>query len=128
MNGGSSKSTPRSKRLEASERRLYACAVRRTVERFLEQEPNADKEKGWEEEYRQRLFDWAAEKARPEFQPATWDAFWLTAVDSVSVKEVAAQLGISIGAIYIARSRVIARLRELVETVADDAIEVPKLE
>jgi RNA polymerase sigma-70 factor (ECF subfamily) len=50
----------------------------------------------------------------------------LTAIESVSVKEVAEKLGISIGAVYIARSRVLARLRELIETVADDDIETPK--
>lgn len=98
-----------------------------TIERFLDQEPGADEQARWEEDYRQRLFDWAAEKARPEFQPATWDAFWRTAVESVSVKEVADQLGISIGAVYIARSRVIARLRELIESVADDAMKTPEL-
>lgn len=93
-----------------------------TIERMLDQEPNSDEQARWEEDYRQRLFDWAAEKARVEFQPATWDAFWKTAVDSVSVKEVAGQLGISVGAVYIARSRVIARLRELIETVTDEPV------
>lgn len=93
-----------------------------TLERFLDGEPNSAEQTRWEEDYRQRLFDWAAEMARPEFQPATWDAFWLTAVDSVSVKEVAGQLGISVGAVYIARSRVIARLRELIETVTDEPV------
>ena len=94
-----------------------------TLERFLDQEPCADEQARWEEEYRQRLFNWAAEKARPEFQPATWDAFWLTAVETLSVKEVSRQVGISIGAVYIARSRVTARLRELIETATDEPIE-----
>ncbi len=93
------------------------------IERFVDGEPGADERARWEEDYRQRLFDWAAEKARPEFQAATWEAFWLTAVKSVSVKEVAGQLGISVGAIYIARSRVIARLRELIESASDEPFE-----
>lgn len=93
-----------------------------TIERLLDGEPNATEQTRWEEDYRQRLFDWAVEKARPEFRPATWDAFWFTAVDSNSVKEVAGQLGISVGAVYIARSRVIARLRELIETVTDEPV------
>lgn len=95
-----------------------------TLQRFLDQEPGTDEQARWEEDYRQRIFDWAAEKARPEFQPATWDAFWLTAVNSVSVKEVAGQLGISTGAVYIARSRVIARLRELIETTSAEPVGV----
>lgn len=106
----------------ARQQRAPQPASETTIERMLDQEPNADEQARWEEDYRQRLFDWAAEKARPEFQPATWDAFRLTAVDAVSVKEVAGQLGISIGAVYIARSRVIARLRELIETVTDEPI------
>src|SRR5262245_38664286 len=110
----------------ARERRAPQPASETAIERFLDQEPGADEQARWEEDYRQRLFDWAAEKARPEFQSATWDAFWLTAVESVSVKEVARKLGISIAAVYIARSRVMARLRELVEAVTDEPIEALK--
>jgi RNA polymerase sigma-70 factor (ECF subfamily) len=93
-----------------------------TFERYVDREPDSAEQARWEDEYRQRLFDWAADKAQAEFQPATWRAFWLTAVDSLSVKETAARLGISVGAVYIARSRVIARLRELIETVADELV------
>lgn len=107
----------------AKQQRAPQSASETTIERMLDGEPTADEQARWDQDYRQRLFDWAAEKVRPEFQPATWDAFWLTAVDSVSVKEVAGQLGISTGAVYIARSRVIARMRELIETVTDELIE-----
>lgn len=119
--------------LQTTRHRLHKFFARRhrspqpasetAIERFVDGEPGADERARWEEDYRQRLFDWAAEKARPEFQAATWDAFRRTAVDSVSVKEVAAQLGISVGAVYIARSRVIARLRELIETATDEPFE-----
>jgi RNA polymerase sigma factor (sigma-70 family) len=122
--------------LQTTRHRLYKFFARRqrapqsasetAIERFLDQAPGTDEQARWEEDYRQRLFDWAAEKARPEFQPATWEAFWLTAVESVSVKEVANRVGISIGAVYIARSRVTARLRELVETVTDEPMEMQK--
>ncbi len=94
-----------------------------TIERLVDGEGGPDEQARWEEEYRQRLFDWAAEKARPEFQAATWEAFWLTAVESDPVKGVAGKLGISVGAVYIARSRVIARLRELIEMVADEPLD-----
>jgi RNA polymerase sigma factor (sigma-70 family) len=107
----------------AKQRRAPQTASETTIERFLDQVPGADEQARWEEDYRQRLFDWAAEKVQPEFQPATWDAFRLTAIESVSVKEAGEKLGISIGAVYIARSRVLARLRELIETVADEPVE-----
>ncbi len=106
----------------ARQQRVPQAASETTIERMLDGEPGGDELTRWEEDYRQHLFDWAAEKARTEFQATTWDAFWKTSVDAVSVKEVAGQLGISIGAVYIARSRVIARLRELIETVSDEPV------
>jgi RNA polymerase sigma-70 factor (ECF subfamily) len=65
-------------------------------------------------EHRREVFRWAARQVRPEFQPETWDAFWLTAVDARDVAEVARQLNRSHGSIYAARSRVMRRLREKV--------------
>ena len=47
-----------------------------------------------------------------DFQPATWQAFWATAVDNRPAAEVAANLGISLAAVYKAKSRVLARLRQ----------------
>src|SRR5688572_29486392 len=89
----------------AGQHRVPQSASDTTLERFVDQEPGPDDKQRWDEDYRQRLFDWALERARPEFQPATWEAFGLTAIESVSVKDVAARLGISVGAVYIARSR-----------------------
>lgn len=66
-------------------------------------------------EYRRELFRWAARRVRRDVQPLTWEAFWRTSVDALPVAEAAEQLGLSIGAVYIARSRVLARLRTLVQ-------------
>jgi RNA polymerase sigma-70 factor (ECF subfamily) len=68
-------------------------------------------------EYKRRVFRWAAESVQTEFAPSTWQAFWRTAVEGAPVPQVAADLGMSAGAVYIARSRVLARLRERVEVV-----------
>jgi RNA polymerase sigma-70 factor (ECF subfamily) len=74
----------------------------------------APEEDLWNQQYEQRLLAWAAEKARPEFTEATWQAFWLTAVEGQSATQVAQGLGLSVGAVYIAKSRVQARLKKLV--------------
>ena len=90
-------------------------------ERLEEQAAPSDDGAGeWDQEYERRLFDWAAERARPEFQDATWRAFWQTAVEGKSAKEVSSALGLSLGAIYVAKSRVLARLKELIRRVEED--------
>jgi RNA polymerase sigma-70 factor (ECF subfamily) len=68
----------------------------------------------WERSWQQHVFDRAAAQVRDEFQPATWKAFWATAVENRPPQEVAAELGLSTGAVYIAKSRVLSRLREIV--------------
>ena len=63
-------------------------------------------------EQRREVFRWAARQIRPEFHPATWDAFWLSAVEGRDPAEVARDLQRSRGAVYAARSRVMRRLKE----------------
>ena len=68
----------------------------------------------WDQEHERRLFAWAAEQVRPTVEPATWQAFWGTAVEGQAAKEVAAALGLSVAAVYMAKSRILARLKEIV--------------
>jgi RNA polymerase sigma-70 factor (ECF subfamily) len=80
----------------------------------LDQEPSPgdDLEELWEKEFQQQLFRVACSHIRDRFAPATWEAFWRTAVQGESPAAVAADLGLSAGAVYVARSRVLARLTE----------------
>jgi RNA polymerase sigma factor (sigma-70 family) len=73
-------------------------------------------------EWRREAFRWAARQVRREFQPATWKAFWLTAVDERPAEEVARSLGKSTGAVYASRSRVMRRLQEKVAELAAEEI------
>ena len=78
-------------------------------------------------EWRREAFRWAADQIRDEFQPQTWEAFWLTAVDGLSAAEAAKQTGKSIGAVYVARSRVMARFQEKVRSLCgDESVEVTR--
>lgn len=63
-------------------------------------------------EYRREVFRWAARQIKGEYQPATWDAFWQTAVEGRDAAKVARALGKNTGAVYAAKSRVMRRLRE----------------
>ncbi|HJT75868.1 MAG TPA: sigma-70 family RNA polymerase sigma factor [Gemmataceae bacterium] len=68
----------------------------------------------WDREYERQMFAAAAERVRGEFQEGTWRAFWMTAVDGKSAAEAGGALGMSPGAVYVAKSRVLARLRDQV--------------
>jgi len=69
----------------------------------------------WEVEYQRRLASLAMERVKREFTENTWQAFWLTAVEGKSAVDISKQIGLSPGAIYVAKSRVLARLKQEVE-------------
>jgi RNA polymerase sigma-70 factor (ECF subfamily) len=105
----------------ARRRRRQALTACRDSHKALEEEPApAEEDPQWEREYRDHLFAWATEKVRPTFRPATWQAFWQTAVESREPQDVATDLGMSVGAVYIARCRVLARIREQVRAAQED--------
>lgn len=65
-------------------------------------------------------FRLAADEVERHFDPATWRAFWLTAVEGAEVATAAEETGKSIGAVYVARSRVMKRLRKQVKLMTGD--------
>jgi RNA polymerase sigma-70 factor (ECF subfamily) len=89
------------------------------IHRRLQEEQAPDEEEAaWEAEYRQHLFRLAADQVRQLVAPRTWQAFWKTAVEGADPVEVAAHLKLTVGAVYVARSRVQARLALLVQELA----------
>lgn len=72
-------------------------------------------EEEWEREYQRQLAWQAMQAIQPEFENTTWQAFWMTAVEGLSAADVRDRIGLSTGAIYVARSRVLARLKVEVE-------------
>ena len=82
----------------------------------LEEEPSRnDEEEFLEREYEKCVFQWAAKRIRGSTRESTWQAFWRTHIDGQGCKEVAASLGLSVEAVYMARCRVLARLKKEVE-------------
>jgi RNA polymerase sigma-70 factor (ECF subfamily) len=73
----------------------------------------------WEAEWQLRLVAWACEQVSAQVTDRTWQAFWRTAVAGQPGKQVAADLGLNVAAVYHARSRVLARLKELVQSAQD---------
>jgi RNA polymerase sigma-70 factor, ECF subfamily len=94
------------------------------VQQMLEAECDAQSAvtQMFEAEYRRETFRWAASRVHREVKENTWQAFWLSTIDDLPAAEVARQLKISVGSVYIARSRVMARLRQLVKSAADECL------
>ena len=65
-----------------------------------------------EKEYRDYLIARALQVMRTDFQPNTWRACWEHVAQGRPVAEVAAELGISVRAVYLAKARVLRRLRQ----------------
>ena len=80
--------------------------------------PQTD-EAAWEREWQERRFAWACEQVRRDVADLTWQAFARTAIHGQPGKQVAADLGLNVAAVYLARSRVLARLKELVRSVEE---------
>ena len=69
----------------------------------------------FEAEYRYQLFQWAVAQFHSKFHESTWKAFWETAVEGRKPKDVAAELGLTAGAVYVYRNRVMAQIKQTIE-------------
>lgn len=90
-----------------------------SLQQLADAQPTDADQSDWDGEYQRQIFHWATERIRGEFRETSWQAFWLTTVEQRDGKEVAERLGLSIGAVYVAKSRVLARLRQEIQTVED---------
>lgn len=90
---------------------------------LLDQQPtNDDLNERWEAEYQEHLFRWAADKVRQEIEEKTWLAFWYTAVENRKPNDVAESLGLKVGSVYVAKSRVLLRIKDKIASV-DESFE-----
>jgi RNA polymerase sigma-70 factor (ECF subfamily) len=65
-----------------------------------------------EKEYQQYLVCRALQVMKTDFQPTTWKAFWEHVCLGRPAAEVASELGMTVKAVYLAKARVLRRLRE----------------
>lgn len=82
--------------------------------RLLEElpDPAADLDHQWEREHDEYVMSKLLGLLRPDFTDTTWRAFLGQVVDNRAPAQVAAELGISVNAALIAKSRVLRRLRQ----------------
>lgn len=97
-------------------------AGKSSFQTFLEQmaDPDSGLSRMWDEEHDRHVFRVLVERVRPEFAESTWTAFRRTAVDGLPAKDAAKELGISLNAVFIARSRVLSRLKQEAKGLLND--------
>jgi RNA polymerase sigma-70 factor (ECF subfamily) len=88
----------------------------------LNQSPDKSDSLWFDLQWQRETLRWAAQQIRGEFESATWTAFWDTAIEELSAQEVAERIGKSVGAVYIARSRVMQKIKQRIADLDEDSI------
>jgi RNA polymerase sigma-70 factor (ECF subfamily) len=83
-------------------------------EAALEQlaDPTSDLSREWDREHDQHVTRQLLEQIKPRFEATTWEAFRRFALYEEPAEQVAAALGLTVNAVFIAKSRVLSRLRQ----------------
>ena len=109
--------------INAATRKRPEVAFSGLSDKELFREPVADDEtsRQIESEYRRQLFQRAAAVVRSDVDQLTWRAFELTVIDEMPVEKAAFELNKSVGSVYAARSRIMKRLKSVVQTWEDES-------
>jgi RNA polymerase sigma-70 factor (ECF subfamily) len=73
----------------------------------------------WDEQHDRHVLHALMELVRPEFSDTAWRAFRRLALDGVAARTVAEELGQTVNAVLIAKSRILARLRQEARGLVD---------
>ena len=68
-------------------------------------DPDSDLNRQWDEKHDRYVLDCLLDLVKEEFEPATLRAFRRLALDGASGEEAAQELGLSVAAVYVAKSR-----------------------
>lgn len=83
------------------------------------EDPDSGLSRRWDEEHDRHVARRALELIEPEFAPTTWRAFQAVVLEGRKEAAVAAELNLSLNAVFIAKSRVLARLRREIAGLVD---------
>jgi RNA polymerase sigma-70 factor (ECF subfamily) len=76
------------------------------------EDPADDFARAWEREHDLHVIRRLLDRIKGDFEGRTWELFGRFVLDGRSAEDVAAEFGTTPNAVYIAKSRVLARLRE----------------
>ncbi|MBI3823192.1 MAG: sigma-70 family RNA polymerase sigma factor [Planctomycetes bacterium] len=84
---------------------------------LLHEQPAPAETEEWDRSHEQRLFAWASDKVRQRVEERTWQAFCQTAVAGKPNRAVAEELGMTVAGVRLAKSRVMAQIRKLIQAL-----------
>jgi RNA polymerase sigma-70 factor (ECF subfamily) len=90
------------------------------AEEVLENLPAAAADTEWEAQFNARVVRTALDRIRPDYDAVNWRAFEMVWLENRPSAEVACVLGMPVSAVYVAKGRVLRRLREEVLLLAED--------
>jgi len=82
-------------------------------------DPDSQLNRLWDEEHDRYVLRCLLDLMELEFEPTTVQAFRRVTLEGASSSDVARELGLSVGAVYAAKSRVLGRLRQEAEGLID---------
>src|SRR5262249_8942996 len=83
------------------------------------EDPASELRARWQQEHDQHVLQWLVHSLEPEFDPATLDAFRRLTLEGIPAPQLADELGLTIGTVYVFKSRVLRRLREEAQQLLD---------
>jgi RNA polymerase sigma-70 factor, ECF subfamily len=84
------------------------------------EDPDSELNRQWDEEHDRYVLRCLLDVMELEFETSTVQAFRRVALEGASSEQVAQELGLSVGAVYIAKSRVLHRLRQHAEGLVEE--------
>ena len=76
------------------------------------EDPDSGLSQLWDREHDRHVMSRLLEQVEGQVTPSTWQAFRRLALDAVSARQAATELRMTVNAVLIAKSRVLARLRQ----------------
>ncbi len=107
-------------RKQQTGRGVGGTEVLRSLELLSEEDDNED----WEREYELQMLRHAIRRLKPEFSASHWKAFELTVFEGRKAAEIVSEVGMSLGTIYVAKSRIVARIKQFIATIDNDPLSI----
>jgi RNA polymerase sigma-70 factor (ECF subfamily) len=109
-----------SKAIDLRRKHRFPTATEAELSAEEDEKAGAEIAQVWEKDHNRFLTCRALELMKTEFQPSTWKACWEFVVNGRPATEIARDLGITENAVFVAKHRVIKRLRQELEGLLEE--------